>query len=101
MNIDKYLEDFLGTVNPPIYDPYLLKKFGDFLYPIIKEKVLCDYLSQQVNHKIMMGIAEEYFTMIRNGVDDEKLKTKLNELSAEYSDDPAFCALLKLESISK
>ncbi len=53
----------------------------------------------------MMNAAEDYYALLRKdrpGTDVELalLKLKLDELSAPFSDDPAFQALLKLERIS-
>lgn len=50
----------------------------------------------------MMSVAEEYFRLLRQGEPETEaeranLKRKLDELSAPFSEDPAFMALLKLE----
>lgn len=59
-------------------------------------------MSKTEKYKDMMRVAEEYFTLVRQGqdVDKEKLaerENRLNELSIPFSDDPAFMSLLKLE----
>lgn len=53
----------------------------------------------------MMDAAEQYYTLLRKSVPEvgtelAKLKLKLDELSAPFSDDPAFQALLKQERIA-
>ena len=53
----------------------------------------------------MMEAAEQYYTLLREGTPEvgselTELKLKLDELSAPFSDDPAFQALLKQERIA-
>lgn len=53
----------------------------------------------------MMETAEHYYTLLRQGQHEAgirlaELKVKLDELSAPFSDDPAFQALLKQERIA-
>lgn len=91
---------FLKNKNPPIYDPYLLLDFKNFLYSRMKEKIISDYLNERESHKNMIEVAEQYFKELRNDSRNLDLESKLNELIIEYSDDPAFCALLKLEKKS-
>jgi hypothetical protein len=53
----------------------------------------------------MMTAAEDYFTLARQPKPDATkiaaAEARLNELSAPFSDDPAFQALLKLERKSR
>ena len=53
-------------------------------------------------YKDMLRLAEEYYQLIKNNEDvDPALKAKLDEMEAEYSDDPAYVALLQAERKSK
>lgn len=52
-------------------------------------------------YKEMLDKAEEYFNLVKEGNADtayaESLKQTLDNIEAEFSDDPAYCALLRTE----
>ena len=64
-------------------------------------KMGVDLPQKSKRYQEMMKAAEEYFTLVRQPSPDRKLlataESRLSELSAPFSDDPAFQALLKLE----
>ena len=52
----------------------------------------------------MYEAAEEYLNALKQGktkAEIDKLKEKLDVLSSEYSDNPAYCALLKQKYLEK
>jgi hypothetical protein len=53
-------------------------------------------------YKDMLKLAEEYYRLIKNHEEiDPAIKLKLDEMEEEYSDDPAYVALLKAERNSQ
>lgn len=81
-----------------IPDEYVDKSIED-----IAETVMGIEMPQKSERYIeMMKVAEEYFRILRSEKaatpeEKERVKEKLDELSAPFSDDPAYIALLKLE----
>ena len=50
----------------------------------------------------MLDLASQYYELIKNDEEvDPELKARLDEMEAEYSDDPAYVALLRAERKSK
>lgn len=87
-------------------DPEELGDYADRSIEDIAENVMgIDMPQKSERYRQMMAAAEEYFRLLRNPqatMDDIKeAEITLQELSAPFSDDPAFQALLKLEREAK
>lgn len=83
-------------------DPEEFGEYADKSIEDIAENVMGIELPQKSErYKAMMKAAEEYFRLLREphrpGPELEAAERSLSELSAPFSDDPAFMALLKLE----
>lgn len=83
-------------------DPEEFGEYADKSIEDIAENVMgVDLPQKSERYKAMMEAAEQYFRLLRqpnhSGPGLETLEQRLNELSAPFSDDPAFMALLKLE----
>ena len=79
-----------------------INDYADKSIEDIAESVMGIELPQKSErYRQMMDAAEEYFRLLRNSEGSEdalaKAERRLNELSAPFSDDPAFHALLRLE----
>ena len=84
-------------------DPEEFEEYADKSIEDIAENVMGVELPQKSErYKKMMHAAEEYFRILRTfGKNTDELSVaqhRLNQLSIPFSDDPAFQALLKLES---
>ena len=87
-------------------DPKELGEYADRSIEDIAENVMGVEMPQKSERYVqMMAAAEEYFRLLRDpqatAVATEKAERRLQELSAPFSDDPAFQALLKLEREAK
>ena len=83
-------------------DPAEIGEYADKSIEDIAETVMGVHMPQKSKrYKEMMEAAESYFRLLRdseqNGVALAEAEQRLNELSAPFSDDPAFQALLKFE----
>lgn len=83
-------------------DAMEVREYADRSIEDIAETVMgVDLPQKSQRYKQMMDAAESYFRLLRDSVRDEMAlaaaEQRLNELSAPFSDDPAFQALLKLE----
>lgn len=83
-------------------DPEEFAEYSDKSIEDISENVMGVDLPQKSKRYLdMMWAAQEYFTLVRqpkpNVAALAVAEARLNELSAPFSDDPAFQALLKLE----
>jgi predicted ATPase len=83
-------------------DPDEFGEYADKSIEDIAENVMGVEVPQKSErYQQMMNAAEEYFRLLRTpgtlAADVEAANQRLNELSAPFSDDPAFQALLKLE----
>jgi predicted ATP-binding protein involved in virulence len=83
-------------------DPDEFAEYSDKSIEDISENVMGVELPQKSKRYVdMMTAAEEYFTLARQPKPDvakiAAAEARLNELSAPFSDDPAFQALLTLE----
>jgi predicted ATP-binding protein involved in virulence len=78
-------------------------EYADQSIEDISEKVMgVDLPQKSERYKLMMTAAETYFKLLREsqtltGEELEAAKRRLDELSAPFSDDPAYQALLKVE----
>lgn len=56
---------------------------------------------RSARYQLMLGKAERYYQLVRAGEDDidqvSRIKRELDEIELEFSDDPAYVALLKAE----
>ncbi len=91
----------LINLNPEEFGEYADKSIED-----IAENVMGVEVPQKSERYLqMMAAAEEYFRLLRSpgalASDVQAVEVKLNELSAPFSDDPAFQALLKLERVTQ
>lgn len=70
---------------------------------IIEEVQGIDMPQRSQRYQNMMRAAEQYYTLLRQSVQDEdelaRLKRNLDALAAPFSDDPAFQALLKQQRL--
>jgi len=87
-------------------DPDEFAEYADKSIEDISENVMgVDLPQKSMRYQEMMKAAEEYFTLVRQASPDPArlamVEARLNELSAPFSDDPAFQALLKLERVAK
>ena len=83
-------------------DPDEFREYADKSIEDIAENVMGVELPQKSErYRKMMHAAETYFRLLRasggNAAELAAAEQRLNELSAPFSDDPAFQALLKLE----
>lgn len=89
----------LTTLDPKEFPP----EYADKSIEDISETVMgVDLPQKSERYQQMMKAAEDYFRLLREsqileGEDLETAKRKLDELSAPFSDDPAYQALLKVE----
>ena len=105
---------FIGTTHSPFViqslrpgelinlDPDEFGEYSDKSIEDIAEHVMGIEIPQKSDRYLqMMGAATEYFALLRRRdarpEDVERTANRLSELSAFFSDDPAFHALLKLE----
>ena len=49
----------------------------------------------------MIELADKYYDLVMSGKTDEQTAAELDEMEAEYSDNPAYAALLKAERRSR
>lgn len=87
-------------------DPEEFAEYSDKSIEDISENVMGVDLPQKSKRYVdMMAAAEEYFTLARQSAPEAAkiavAEARLKELSAPFSDDPAFQALLKLERRSR
>ena len=83
-------------------DPEEFGEYADKSIEDIAENVMgVDLPQKSERYRQMMSAAEEYFRLLRgsgeNAAELAAAEQLLNELSVQFSDDPAFQALLKLE----
>ncbi len=87
-------------------DPEEFGEYADKSIEDIAENVMgVDLPQKSERYRQMMEAAEEYFRLLREPAPTttsvDAAEQRLNELSAPFSDDPAFQALLKLERASR
>jgi predicted ATP-binding protein involved in virulence len=104
VNLEPKEFDFMHPVSTDVLDKEVdpQAEYSDQSVEDIAEEIMgVDMPQKSVRYQKMMEAAEEYFKLVRlpenQRGDIENVKRRLDELSAPFSDDPAYQALLKIE----
>ena len=58
-------------------------------------------ITRSQRYQKMIELADKYYDLVMSGKTDEQTAAELDEMEAEYSDNPAYAALLKAERRSR